>query len=348
MQGDEHDGRLGHAATRTRRDSTGNRPLRGRWARRRSRRRWKSDGGPSLPPLTPSLRVRVLPRAMRELCSPWGAFPINKQVSRRTAWSLIFAGYVCGFGVGAVDAVHILLDPSVNKDKPSRTDWIDTITDVVSRSGLVLATTALALLLVAYCCGTNRLPRWHGWQRELRVGSTCELISAFAIVPMAVIGASLGYGDYGLPDHLSGQDIAFGLSTMPLAGLGEEPLFTVLIPVALRASGYRWPTVLVVSAGLRVLFHLYYGPGAIFLAVWAAAAVVVVQRTGCLWGVCVTHGIWDLSGFLWAIGNPITKVATSVGAAVLVLGMVLAILRLGTRLDGTEARVRKDLLPHRA
>ena len=306
---------------------------------------WRIQGGPHMPQLGIREQATSLSMALSGFCGPLRAFPVRRRISRPVAWAIIAAAYLCGFGASVFYAGQVLLDPHARDDfSSSRSDWTTTVPDLLSHLGVIAATTSVALLLVAYCCGPRIVPGWHGARHELRAGGVTAIATATAFMAAAPINGWLGYGGYPLPNHLSAQDVVFDLPRMALAGVGEEPLFTVLIPVALRAAGYRWPSVLLVSAGLRVAFHVYYGPGAILLAVWAVVAVVVVQRTGCLWGVCLIHGVWDLSGFLLHVDQPLAALLALIGFATVLYAAITALSRGYRRYDDAENTTRRSKL----
>lgn len=85
------------------------------------------------------------------------------------------------------------------------------------------------------------------------------------------------------------------------------------------AAGSRFRAALLMSVTLRVLFHAYYGPSVIFLAVWATVAVLVVWRTGCLLGVTIAHCAWNILNILvqllpdaWALIPAVTTFAVAI------------------------------------
>lgn len=233
-----------------------------------------------------ALRTRVRP-----LVAPLRAIEPAQRLTRPRAWTLALAAFVIGFGPAVLNAVIFLATRTRGAGYQTWRSVLDPIlTSITSTGALVL----LAVVIGWNLTGRNPAP-WHGLRKELLAGGVLA-------IPIAISFALL-----------TGTNHLFGLSsTFPLladtgpnnatdftgsatAGFAEEPLFTLLIPVVLRASGMRWRWIIATSAVLRVSFHIYYGPGAVWLALWAACSVLVVARTGCIWGVAIMHSVNDVS-----------------------------------------------------
>jgi hypothetical protein len=95
-----------------------------------------------------------------------------------------------------------------------------------------------------------------------------------------------------------GDAIGF-LRTGPL----EEICALVAPLVILRAGRVPWPGVFGLLIVMRLLYHLYYGPAAIGLAVWAFGAVLVYLWARSIIGIMVAHSLYDLTTFPGELGH---------------------------------------------
>jgi hypothetical protein len=78
------------------------------------------------------------------------------------------------------------------------------------------------------------------------------------------------------------------------AGLLEEPILlglTIGLAVRLR---WRWWSVLPLMIVMRGAFHVYYGPGALFVIPWMVGAYVLYRRCPLLWPFVLAHGVYDV------------------------------------------------------
>lgn len=121
---------------------------------------------------------------------------------------------------------------------------------------------------------------------------------AFTVVGLVSTVLQLPQHDYPWPAVSDGW--AFTLATIdsPLPGPAEELALLGLVVVGLRRTGYSWWVVYLVAIAVRVPFHLYYGWGALAIAVWPAIAVYLYRRSGAIWGLVACHALWDLTSFL--------------------------------------------------
>ena len=124
-----------------------------------------------------------------------------------------------------------------------------------------------------------------------------------------------------------------------MAGPTEELVLLALVVTALRRAGYSWRVVCIVAVVVRVPFHLYYGWGAIFLAVWAVLMVALYRRVGTAVPIAAAHAMWDITGTpgFTEIGTIVKITCILVGIAVLGFTAQRALDRLDTATpDGDE------------
>lgn len=223
---------------------------------------------------------------------PLRAIEPTQQLTRRQAWSLALAAFVIGFGPAVLYAVIFLATRTRGAGYQTWKSILDPIlTSITSTGALVL----LAAVVGWHLTGRNPAPR-HGLRKELLAGGVLAIPIAISFGLLTGTNHLFGLGSAfpSFPDI--GPNNAVDFATSATAGFAEEPLFALLIPVVLRSSGMRWRWVIATSAVLRVSFHIYYGPGAVWLALWAACTVVVVARTGCIWGVAIMHSVNRVTG----------------------------------------------------
>lgn len=249
------------------------------------------------------------------------ALPITRTIPRWGAWTLVLVTWAAGFGLPTVVAVQQLIGGQT-KGGVDGIPW-RLVTQLTTSTIAITALLVCCAVVVMLWASSGNVFRWRGWRSELQAGGLTQGSFIVCGAVMTVVNALLGRGATAyVPPDSTPANIVVTLSTAGTAGLMEEPLFTVLIPVALRAAGYRWRTVIAVSVVLRVGFHLYYGPGALLLAGWAAVAVLVVARTGCLWGIIIFHGASNL----FALGAQMLPGAWSTGFATAYAVMVCVIM----------------------
>jgi hypothetical protein len=78
------------------------------------------------------------------------------------------------------------------------------------------------------------------------------------------------------------------------AGLLEEPILlglTIGLTVRLR---WRWWLVLPLMIAMRGAFHVYYGPGTLFVVPWMVGAYLLYRRCPLLWPFVLAHGAYDV------------------------------------------------------
>jgi hypothetical protein len=101
-----------------------------------------------------------------------------------------------------------------------------------------------------------------------------------------------------------------GLVASLLAGVVEEIVVLGYLVRRLEQRGYSATTVIVIAMVVRVSYHLYYGPGAIAIALWALATVLIYRRIRRLAPFIICHVVWDAR---------ITIAHQSVGSANLIM-----------------------------
>jgi membrane protease YdiL (CAAX protease family) len=79
-----------------------------------------------------------------------------------------------------------------------------------------------------------------------------------------------------------------------VAGVVEELVVLGYLVHRLEQLGWRASRIVAVAVLVRVSFHVYYGPGLVWVALWAAASVLLYLRVRRLLPFVVVHALWDL------------------------------------------------------
>jgi hypothetical protein len=116
------------------------------------------------------------------------------------------------------------------------------------------------------------------------------------------------------------EDVIGFLRTGPL----EETCALLAPLVILRAGRVPWPVVFSLLIAMRLLYHLYYGPGAVFLALWAFGATIVYLWARSIIGIAIAHSVYDLTALPSEFGHP---AAAGLVRLLFVLGCFLVCMR---------------------
>lgn len=100
--------------------------------------------------------------------------------------------------------------------------------------------------------------------------------------------------DYPMPAHPTIRYMVAQQVSDAMAGPAEEVFFCLLLVTLLRQAGSRWTTITCWCIGLRLLFHLYYGPPAVFLMAWALLTLALYRTTGRWIAIAVMHSLNDM------------------------------------------------------
>jgi len=136
------------------------------------------------------------------------------------------------------------------------------------------------------------------WRAEVVAGSLCVALMAISGILMLFLPGP-GFPAATTSAGQVGDAIGF-LRTGPV----EEICALVAPLVILRAGRVPWPGVFGLLIVMRLLYHLYYGPGAIAMAPWALGAAIVYLWARSIIGIMVAHSIYDLTAFPGELGHP--------------------------------------------
>lgn len=244
----------------------------------------------------------------------WGS-RLPRAPGRRGAAILLFS-YALGFALPIVGAIMSLVAAHHGAHATARADSLgaELLTDVIP----------LALSLLATILGIRtaaRAPLALG-STELGLRRADSISRAWAAATALMYLAAITAADSTTHVLLSALSIQSDAPTAPTdgltaaivnssgAGLVEEPILlglTIGLAVRLR---WRWWAVVPLMIVMRGAFHVYYGPGVLFVIPWMVGAYLLYRRCPLLWPFVLAHGVYDVLVTL-AAGAPHTAAATA-------------------------------------
>jgi len=121
-------------------------------------------------------------------------------------------------------------------------------------------------------------------------------IAAWAL--LAVIGGALvtvRLATGGASGFSSTPGLVVALFHAAEAGFIEEIVVLAFVVVTLEQARRPRPEIVAVALLLRVSFHIYYGPGALGILVWASAFLWLFLRFRTIIPLIVVHSGWDIA-----------------------------------------------------
>jgi hypothetical protein len=233
------------------------------------------------------------------------------------------------FGAGVVAAVLSEAGQQLHSSgQPVSVDVLEGLSEFATAALAVVVVVALSCLrgLTASSLG---LAPWWGKRRAYRwQGFGVGLVFAASLLASgALLGAVSPHAHYPY-QPLSLWHLLYELPAAINAGIVEELVVVALfVTVAEQAGTQPW-VIYAVGIALRLSYHIYYGPGVVIFALWAAAAIWLFRRTRRITPLIVAHALYDTFGsLLHELGHkPGDVVAGLRGFAMLGLA-VIAIVR---------------------
>ena len=220
-----------------------------------------------------------------------------RALSARRAYAEVLGLFLAFFGASATFAGFAFagrIDPETPDG--SWAMYLPGVIDELAMTGLAVA---VVLLLVRARGGKpsdvglalrrdgDGRPRW--WA-EVRLGAWALL----ACVVGMVITGQLASGSIP-PGPTNAANLLYDAATSINAGITEELVVLGFLVATLLAARRKPWEIFAVAIALRVSYHLYYGPGAIGITVWAALFAWLFWRTRSLVPLIVIHVWWDLT-----------------------------------------------------
>lgn len=238
--------------------------------------------------------------------------------AKAAAWAAIIGLYALGWGGGVQRAVEVAFRwvPAIEvwpvPSFPGQTS------SLIRYLAVVLLAASLIWVFRQYAGARVRAATWTTSIKTFPVGYLAVTLGfAFATLLNRVVGFQENQLELSpIDDPLQ---LALSIVNDGMAGPTEELALLALVVVALRATGHGWWTVVIAAIVLRVPFHLYYGWGAIGLAVWAALMVALYRRTGAIVAIILAHATFNMLNYLGLVGGVVKPLIAVFGILVIMI-----------------------------
>jgi Type II CAAX prenyl endopeptidase Rce1-like len=227
--------------------------------------------------------------------------PPTEPISARRAYTEVLLLFAAAFGSGVIAAAESVAGRSLPNPGGS---WALYAPSAVGEVGAA-AITAVAVILLAARRGitpralglswrpdTDGAAQRYGGGRAVRVTGWAVL----AIVLGGVINSALASGHFPKPHEPGLASFVFGVAGALNAGVVEELVVLAFTISTLRQARRPLPEIVLVALLLRCSYHIYYGPGVLGIAVWAALFIWIYLRTRQLLPLILVHFGWDVLG----------------------------------------------------
>jgi hypothetical protein len=237
--------------------------------------------------------------------------PRTGHVRPRWAYVIVAVTYGVGFGLGVWRAFGYLLSASTRTRIQTATGFTDNdfISAYLASLALVVAIRLLNLEAPTWARPVDPGTRWRTELRAFGLASVCIAVglgTSTILLDMPAYPRGTGSG-------AARADLLSGL----LAGPAEEIVVLVVPLVLLRAARWPWWAVITAAVVLRLLYHVYYGPAAAGLALWALGMIAVYLHTHAILGLVLAHSWYDacstIAGY-WSAPAGILLAATPLAA----------------------------------
>jgi Type II CAAX prenyl endopeptidase Rce1-like len=227
----------------------------------------------------------------------WGS-RLPQSPGRRAAAILVFS-YVLGFVLPVTGAVMSLAVAQHGAHAAARTDSIvaelvnDAIPLVLSLLAATLGMRTAARAPLAMRGTDLGLRRSAALNRGRAAGTTLMYLATLTAASIATDLLLALLGVQADSPTAPTQRLPAAIIDNAWAGLLEEPILLGLtVGLAVRVR-WRWWAVLPLMIVLRGAFHVYYGPGVLFVIPWMCGAYLLYRRCPLLWPFVLAHGAYD-------------------------------------------------------
>jgi hypothetical protein len=285
-----------------------------------------------LPPVPPVAGYRPRTAPSDPLIGPSGAVVGSSGRSRPTwrYWLEALGVYALFFGSGVVAAVLYsggqLVDPS-SVTSSIGDDVLEGLSRLTNAALAVVVVIALSRFRGVRPSELGLAPPWatrraYRWQA---VGA--GLIFTAALVVVGILLHLVSPGAHYPFLESSPWHLLYEFPAAISAGVVEELVVVAFFVTVLEQARTRIWMIYAVGIAIRLSYHVYYGPGVIVFALWAAAAIWLFRRTRRITPLIIAHITWDAVGaFFHEVPNPPAAITSLYG--LLILGvLVLVVVR---------------------
>ncbi len=219
----------------------------------------------------------------------------GEPIAAGRAYVEVLAVFLAFFGAGIVAAV---IDVTGHRSATTSAGWADLAPGMVA----TVASTALAVAVVVLL-GQRRhrsaadlglaVKGKITLSQGIRVAAWATLgLIAGSIVTSALASSGFPFGPSNYPE------LVYGLFSSVKAGFVEETVVLGFVVVTLTQARRPRGEIVAIALLLRMSYHVYYGPGAVGILVWAGIFLWLFLRTRSLVPLIVVHVLWDGLAFL--------------------------------------------------
>jgi hypothetical protein len=245
--------------------------------------------------------------------SPAPVPPSAPTISARRAYVEAIGVYLVFFGPSIVAAAGSL----ANYNEPNPEGWWITGPNVFQEVAQAVVAVVVVLLLAER---RGRRPAQVGLALRRKGGGPgahqairMAAWAAVAFLAGSVVTSILATGNFPF-GHESVANTVLDLSAAANAGVTEEIVVLAFLVTTLEQARRPRLEIAAVALVCRGAYHIYYGPGAIGILVWAGVFLWLFWRFRSVVPMIITHICWDTLVFL-------TRVSDAFGV-VLILGIL--------------------------
>jgi hypothetical protein len=235
----------------------------------------------------------------------WSLAPVPvpmAPISVRRAYTEVIGVYLAFFGASIVAAAATLTSLKITNPQ----GWWVTGSDGFNE----LAQAGLAVTVVILLAGRRgRRPVDVGLAATraqggpgLSSGIRMAAWAAVALIAGGIVTSILATGHFPFGHH-SAANTVLDLSAALNAGVVEELVVLGFLVTTLEQAGRPRAEIAVVALVCRGAYHIYYGPGAVGILLWAATFLWLFWRFRSLVPMVIVHVCWDTFVFLGALSR---------------------------------------------
>lgn len=242
--------------------------------------------------------------------------PRTGDVTPRWAYVIVAVTYGVGFGLGVWTAFGYLISASTRTRIQTATGFADGdfFSAYLAILALVVAIPLLNLEAPSWARPADPGTRWRAEVRAFGLAGVCIAVglgTSTILLDMPAYPRGTGSG-------AAWGDLLSGLLAGPAEEIPAEEIVVLVVPlVFLRAARWPWWAVITAAVVLRLLYHVYYGPAAVGLALWALGMIAVYLHTHAVLGLVLAHSWYDacsaIAGY-WSAPAGIVLAATPLAA----------------------------------
>ena len=250
--------------------------------------------------------------------SPVPAEPI----SARRAYAEALGVYVAFFGASIVVAAGTLAGFKITNPEGWWITGADGL-DELARAGLAVA----VVILLAQRRGRRPADigfvarRAHGGP-GLKQGIRIAAWAAVAFIVGSIVTSALATGTFPFGQHSAANTI-LNLSAAVNAGIVEEAVVLAFLVTTLEQAGRGRLEIAAVALVCRGAYHIYYGPGALGILVWAAVFLWLFWRFRSVVPMVIVHIGWDTLVFLSDVDSYFGGLLVLAALALVITAVVL-------------------------